>query len=445
MQAVREVAKLGCAVLCTIHQPSSELFRNSFDDLLLLGNGGRVLYFGELGSGASTLLSYLERNGAEPVPEGINPADYMLTATKAKPETDAEGGNSGKDWPTIWQSSAEKTKAEERLDELLVPQGDDITFDRVRATGFPTQFRVTLARAKAVYWRMTEYNWTRIVLSVVQGLLLGLIFLQPDNNQVGLTTRFSALFMGLIPAANQITNTVAPSLRLRPALAREVASGTYNRITYHLASTLIEIPYIIASTGLFSALLYFLVGFPAGEFGYYLLASILINMFGVFIGQAIAYAAPGPVAFMLAPVVLVVGNLLSGFLIVRNQFPVYLKWTLWCNPFAYYLSGISKAVYIGEEFVCTQDELIPFQLPTGEPYNYNSCADIPGFPQGQIGQLSNGQCSYCPVVQGDQLLDSFGVTTFSKWIDLAAVAGFVVVVRILGYLALRKTAKTQKV
>ncbi|KAG6330183.1 hypothetical protein ID866_8906, partial [Astraeus odoratus] len=45
---LRELANHGQAILCTIHQPSGELFQ-MFDRLLLLRKGGQTVYFGDLG------------------------------------------------------------------------------------------------------------------------------------------------------------------------------------------------------------------------------------------------------------------------------------------------------------------------------------------------------------------------------------------------------------
>jgi ATP-binding cassette subfamily G (WHITE) protein 2 (SNQ2) len=45
---LRTLAKSGTAILCTIHQPSAELFQQ-FDRLLLLKKGGQTVYFGNLG------------------------------------------------------------------------------------------------------------------------------------------------------------------------------------------------------------------------------------------------------------------------------------------------------------------------------------------------------------------------------------------------------------
>ena len=48
---LKKLAAAGQAILCTIHQPNAALFEN-FDRLLLLQQGGRCVYFGEIGKGA---------------------------------------------------------------------------------------------------------------------------------------------------------------------------------------------------------------------------------------------------------------------------------------------------------------------------------------------------------------------------------------------------------
>jgi len=48
MRVIRNVAVTGRTVLCTIHQPSAEVFLG-FDNLLLLQPGGATTYHGLLG------------------------------------------------------------------------------------------------------------------------------------------------------------------------------------------------------------------------------------------------------------------------------------------------------------------------------------------------------------------------------------------------------------
>ncbi len=78
MRVIRNVATTGRTVICTVHQPSAELFY-FFDDLLLLQRGGWQVFFGEIGKRAAELKAHL---GAQPgvalCPPGMNPASWMV-------------------------------------------------------------------------------------------------------------------------------------------------------------------------------------------------------------------------------------------------------------------------------------------------------------------------------------------------------------------------------
>jgi ABC-type multidrug transport system ATPase subunit len=78
MKVVKRIARSGRAIICTIHQPSAELFF-LFDRLLLLGAGGHQIYFGDLGHRASKFVKYLSRcPGITPIKSRVNPASWML-------------------------------------------------------------------------------------------------------------------------------------------------------------------------------------------------------------------------------------------------------------------------------------------------------------------------------------------------------------------------------
>lgn len=79
VRILRCLAKTGAAVLCTIHQPSSEVF-NSFDKVLMLSEG-RVMYNGKVSEVTSVFAGF-----GYPIPQFTNPADYtILVAQTAKP------------------------------------------------------------------------------------------------------------------------------------------------------------------------------------------------------------------------------------------------------------------------------------------------------------------------------------------------------------------------
>jgi ABC-type multidrug transport system ATPase subunit len=102
---LRKLATAGQAILCTIHQPNALLFEN-FDRLLLLKQGGRCVYFGDIGHDSHVIRSYFEKNGAK-CPEDGNPAEFMLEAIGAG--TSAQYGGT-KDWADRWVESLEHTE-----------------------------------------------------------------------------------------------------------------------------------------------------------------------------------------------------------------------------------------------------------------------------------------------------------------------------------------------
>lgn len=59
MRTVRNTVDTGRTVVCTIHQPSIDIFE-AFDELLLLKRGGQIIYLGPLGSNSHKIIEYFE-------------------------------------------------------------------------------------------------------------------------------------------------------------------------------------------------------------------------------------------------------------------------------------------------------------------------------------------------------------------------------------------------
>ena len=72
-------------VAAVIHQPSKEAFE-MFDDLLLLGSGGSVMYFGDLG-GEHGAVAYFRSIGFT-MTAGRNPAEFLLDVAQGEVEAD---------------------------------------------------------------------------------------------------------------------------------------------------------------------------------------------------------------------------------------------------------------------------------------------------------------------------------------------------------------------
>ena len=71
VESMRDLAKMGKTIICTIHQPSSEIF-NSFDGLYLMAEG-RLAYSGSLNSA----IEFFATQGHQ-CPPKYNPADFYI-------------------------------------------------------------------------------------------------------------------------------------------------------------------------------------------------------------------------------------------------------------------------------------------------------------------------------------------------------------------------------
>lgn len=59
MRTVRNIVNTGRTIVCTIHQPSIDIFE-SFDELLLLKRGGETIFNGQLGQDSNHLIDYFQ-------------------------------------------------------------------------------------------------------------------------------------------------------------------------------------------------------------------------------------------------------------------------------------------------------------------------------------------------------------------------------------------------
>ncbi|KAG3106521.1 ABC transporter G family member 36 [Phytophthora idaei] len=262
MDGVRKVADSGRTIVCTIHQPSTEVFL-LFDSLLLLKRGGETVFFGDLGQNCQHLIDYFGGiPGSPELLEGYNPATWMLECIGAGVNT----ATNDVDFVRYFNESEEKRVLDSNLNKEGVafpsPDVPEMTFSRKRAASSWAQARFLVTRFMRMYWRTPSYNITRFVIAMILNLLFGLLFVDASytsyqglNGGVGMI--FSvALFNGIISF-----NSVLPiTSEERASFYRERASQSYNALWHFLGSTVAEIPYSFASALLFIVIWYPMVG-----------------------------------------------------------------------------------------------------------------------------------------------------------------------------------------
>ncbi|ETL41729.1 hypothetical protein L916_07349, partial [Phytophthora nicotianae] len=235
MRGVQSIARTGRTVLCTIHQPSISIFE-LFDGLLLLQRGGYTAYFGDLGVDSVKMLEYFASiPGTMEIRPQYNPATYMLEVIGAGIGRDV------KDYSVEYKNSELYKSNRERTLKLAEVSSDFVCHSTLNytpiATGFLNQLKELAKKQQLTYWRNPQYNFMRMFLFPLFGVIFGTTFYQLEadsvkriNSHIGLIYN-SMDFIGVINLMTVLEVTCAE----RAVFYRERMSNYYGPLPYSLS------------------------------------------------------------------------------------------------------------------------------------------------------------------------------------------------------------------
>ncbi|KAF8597195.1 hypothetical protein BDV93DRAFT_539338 [Ceratobasidium sp. AG-I] len=367
IQFLRSLADRGQAILCTIHQPSSQLFQ-AFDRLLLLRKGGQTCYFGDLGPNASTLISYFERNGARTCQPEENPAEYMLDVIGA-----GATATSDIDWHSAWKNAPESAELERELIDMhdqgrkQLANADEHHSEFATAQG--TQLSALLVRSFRHYVRNPTYIMSKLALNVFAGLFIGFTFFRADNSLQGSQNKLFAIFMTTILSSSLSNQLQVQFVNFRNIYEyREKQSKMYSWVPLITSSLIVELPFNIFGSVLYYFCWYWTVGFNNDRAGYmWLMLCICFPLYYTTFSQAVAAIAPNA---MIGGVLF---SFLFSFVISFNgvmqpyaQLIPFWKWMYRLSPFTYLIEGM-VVNGIGRMAVsCSATEIQILSPPSGQ-------------------------------------------------------------------------------
>ncbi|KAL2630297.1 hypothetical protein R1flu_014983 [Riccia fluitans] len=344
MRTVRNTVDTGRTVVCTIHQPSIDIFE-AFDELLLLKRGGQVIYAGSLGPRSHKLVEFFEAvPGVPKIADGYNPATWMLEVTNMAVEQ-----RLGIDFAQYYSSSALHERNKALVEELSVPppNSKNLKFPTQYSQPFFSQFSSCLWKQYLTYWRSPEYNNVRLFFALGAAVLFGSIFWNLGSKRGEQTNLFSimgAMYGAVLFIGVNNASTVQPLVATeRTVFYRERAAGMYSAVPYALAQVLIEIPYILLQTFLYSAITYAMIGleWTAAKFFWYMFFMFFTFMYFTYYGMmAVALTPNHQIAAVVAAFFYSIFNLFSGFLVSKIRIPVWCMWYYWACPVAWTLYGL---------------------------------------------------------------------------------------------------------
>ncbi|KAJ0639385.1 putative ABC transporter, AAA+ ATPase domain, ABC-2 type transporter, ABC-transporter [Helianthus annuus] len=344
MRTVRNTVDTGRTVVCTIHQPSIDIFE-AFDELFLMKRGGQELYVGPVGRHSCELIKYFEAiDGISKIKDGYNPATWMLEVS-----TTAQELALGVDFTDIYRKSELYKRNKALIAELGVPRpgSKDLFYPTQYSQPFLVQCIACLWKQRWSYWRNPAYTAVRFVFTTFIGVMFGTMFwdlggkkaTQQDLNNAMGSMYAAVLFLGI-----QNASAVQPVVDVeRTVFYRERAAGMYSALPYAFAQVLVEIPYILVQTGVYSVIVYSMIGFEwtVAKFFWYLFFQMCCFLYMTYYGMmTVAITPNASIAAIIAASFYGIFNLFSGFIIPRPSIPVWWRWYYWGNPLAWTIYGM---------------------------------------------------------------------------------------------------------
>jgi ABC-type multidrug transport system ATPase subunit/ABC-type multidrug transport system permease subunit len=360
MSTVRNITTIERTCVCTIHQPSREIFA-LFDKLVLI-SGGRLIFFG---APADAVVHFTQPELGFKFGGGYkNPADFLvdiscgqlladgLLVPRYPEELEAMYKNSRFYKPSSLPGRTELKGAYERDDD---PWGLDHSSRYV--TSLWTQSVMLVERTWVAKIRDTADMKAQLVKNVSLGLILGILYY--DDGEIsgpfyvnGVTTpttnsvnSFLFVFVMITMVAN--LQSVPFLCRRMHHYKRELASNAYAPFPFWISSLLVLAPILLFFHCIPVALTYGMMHFNsnAGSFLYFLFISYLGNMVSVTTAMALGANAPSEAAaLILFPAQFLVFSTFSGFVIRIDDLPTYWQWM----PYVSYPKWIFEALMVNE-------------------------------------------------------------------------------------------------
>ncbi|XP_061356268.1 pleiotropic drug resistance protein 1-like isoform X2 [Gastrolobium bilobum] len=349
MRTVRNTVDTGRTVVCTIHQPSIDIF-DAFDELLLLKLGGEQIYAGPLGRHCSILIQYFEAiQGVPKIRDGYNPATWMLEVTSAGTEASLKV-----DFTNVYKNSELHRRNKQLIQELSTPsQGSkELYFNSQYSQSFVAQCKACLWKQHLSYWRNTSYTAVRLLFTTIIALLFGVIFWEiglKRRKEQDLFNAMGSMYAAVTFIGVQNGASVQPIIAVeRTVFYRERAAGMYSALPYALAQVIIELPHILAQTLIYGIIVYAMMGFDwtVSKFLWYIFFMYFTFLYYTFYGMMTMAITPNPhVGAILSSSFYAIWSLFSGFIIPLSRIPIWWKWYYWICPVAWTLYGLVASQY----------------------------------------------------------------------------------------------------
>uniref|UniRef100_A0A1Y1NHX7 ABC transporter domain-containing protein n=1 Tax=Photinus pyralis TaxID=7054 RepID=A0A1Y1NHX7_PHOPY len=440
---LRKLADNGHTILCTVHQPSAQLF-NQFDRLILL-RSGETVYFGDIGPNATVLKQYFESRGSRKCLVDENPAEWMMDVI----EDSTKSADNDQTWFQKWTASTEKQEVLDQLagfttqpdHEAVVPADARRQNQGGYGATMLHQLLILVQRTFRDQWRNPIYLYTKTATCFGLSLVNGISFYKTDSDIQGLISLLFSCFLTCQMFSILSMLIIPRFIRARHLFeVRERDSKLYSWVILVAANLIVEVAWFT----LISVFIFVCWYYPTGmyrngdaSFGVIErggLAFVLLWLFIIWsctISQAFAAIIEEiETAIQMSTLCFWLSLVFCGILVTPDHLPGFWKFMYRVSPLTYYLEGIAIAGIAGIRVQCSAVEMLHVPLPPG----YASCEKyLEAYMRDTAGYVVNsesadGPCVFCPVSRADIVLKSLGLSTDKSiaWRNVGILAGYIV-------------------
>ncbi len=338
---MKKVAQKNCTILCTIHQPSSEVF--FLFDIVIFMKDGRIFYQGPV----DQIVPHFGKAGYS-CPHNYNPSDFIMSLSQTESNATIEAKGLFMNAPHSLEDDGQKS--------LKLDKAAEFTSE----SSFLKQVAHLTHREWINTCRDTAALMGRYGVTIILNVLFGLIFLNAggkDNaNNTDFNSHFGAITMVMISGMFGSAQPIMLSFPYeRPMFLREYSTGTYGVTAYFFSKLLVEIPMNFVQALVQFILVYFMLDLQ-GNFIFIVLACFGLGMcassVAVVLGCAVSDVKD---VTELAPLLFVPQMLFVGFFVRTSQIPIFLRWAQYLCSLKYAMNLVLLTEFNSELSSCKGD------------------------------------------------------------------------------------------
>ena len=354
MFALKQLARAGRTVVCTIHQPRSSIYA-MFARLLLLSEG-RLMYIGDAHEAVEYFASLRFA-----CPNLTNPADFFMDITSVDARN-PERERSSRERIEFFASEAAARRLGENSVRSALEQhrargaaADVKEYDPTHASWL-SQLTLLIQRGARNQRRDFIGVGVTTAIELIYALIVSALFRGVGHDQKGVQDRIGCLFFVVL---NVAYTSALPAINVfageKSIVVRERASGAYRLGPYYLSKYITELPKLIPRL-VFCTLVYWIVGLRKSQYNFWIFVAIIIAeaMSLTALGLLMASAMPIGAALALGPACITIFTLFGGIYLNIDSIPTGARWIRFMDPIYFAYSALVVNEFGGDlvSFTC---------------------------------------------------------------------------------------------